>query len=123
MAQPVPYQFPDTFYWGTATSAYQIEGAIAAEGRSPSVWDTFSATPNRVLGGDTGAIACDHYHRYLDDVQLMAQLGVRHYRFSLSWSRILPAGRGVINEAGLDFYRRLVDALLDHGITPHATLF
>lgn len=123
MTQPVPYQFPNTFCWGTATSAYQIEGAIAKDGRSPSVWDTFSAMPNRVLGGDTGAIACDHYHRYLNDVRLMAQLGVRHYRFSLSWSRILPEGRGAVNEAGLDFYRRLVDALLDHGITPHATLF
>ncbi len=119
----MPYRFPENFCWGTATSAYQIEGAIAADGRAPSVWDTFSATPNRVLGGDTGAIACDHYHRYPEDVALMAELGVRHYRFSLSWSRILPGGRGAVNEAGLDFYRRLVDTLLDHGITPHATLF
>ncbi|MGF1537163.1 MAG: GH1 family beta-glucosidase [Elainellaceae cyanobacterium] len=121
--QAAPYLFPDSFCWGTATSAYQIEGAIAADGRTPSVWDTFSAQPERVLNGDTGAVACDHYHRYPDDIALMAKLGVRHYRFSLSWNRILPEGRGAVNEAGVDFYRRLVDALLDHGITPHATLF
>ncbi|MEO0406909.1 MAG: family 1 glycosylhydrolase, partial [Cyanobacteria bacterium P01_A01_bin.135] len=79
------YQFPADFCWGTATSAYQIEGAIAEAGRTPSVWDTFSAQPGRVLGNDTGAVACDHYHRYPEDVQLMAALGVKHYRFSLSW--------------------------------------
>lgn len=117
------YRFPADFCWGTATSAYQIEGAIAEGGRAPSVWDTFSAQPNRVLGGDTGAIACDYYHRYREDVQLMAALGVKHYRFSLSWSRILPAGRGALNRAGMDFYQRLVDALLKAGITPHITLY
>jgi beta-glucosidase len=117
------YQFPDDFLWGVATSAYQIEGAVDTEGRKPSVWDTFSATPDRTLNGDTGAVACDHYHRYPQDVKLMAELGIKHYRFSLSWCRIIPDGRGAVNEAGIDFYRRLVDTLLDHGITPHATLF
>ncbi|MBF2046730.1 MAG: GH1 family beta-glucosidase [Leptolyngbya sp. IPPAS B-1204] len=117
------YQFPSDFAWGAATAAYQIEGAVTEAGRKPSVWDTFSATPGRTLNGDTGAIACDHYHRYKDDVQLMADLGIRHYRFSIAWTRILPDGRGTVNEAGVDFYRRLVDCLLEHGITPHATLF
>jgi beta-glucosidase len=117
------YQFPSGFRWGTATAAYQIEGAVAADGRLPSVWDTFSATPGRVLHGDTGAIACDHYHRFETDVKWMAELGLKHYRFSLAWSRIMPSGRGLVNEAGIDFYRRLVDCLLAHGITPHATLF
>lgn len=117
------YSFPAEFAWGTATAAYQIEGAAAVDGRKPSVWDTFSATEGRTLNGDTGAIACDHYHRYHDDVKLMVALGIKHYRFSLAWSRILPDGRGTVNEAGIDFYKRLVDCLLEHGITPHATLF
>lgn len=116
-------QFPKDFFWGVATSAYQIEGAVAAAGRKPSVWDCFSSLPGRVLNGDTGAIACDHYHRYDEDVALMAQLGIKHYRFSLSWSRIIPDGRGAVNAAGIEFYQRLVDCLLEHGITPHATLF
>jgi beta-glucosidase len=115
--------FPDDFMWGTATAAYQIEGAAAQDGRQPSVWDTFSATPGRVLNRDTGAIACDHYHRYESDIKLMARLGVKHYRFSIAWPRIIPKGRGAVNEAGVDFYRRLVDCLQAHGITPHATLF
>ena len=119
----ISYQFPKDFWWGAATSAYQIEGAVDREGRKPSVWDSFSARPGRVLNGDTGTIACDHYDRYPEDVKLMADLGIRHYRFSLSWSRVLPDGRGAVNEAGIDFYRRLVDCLLHHGITPHATLF
>jgi beta-glucosidase len=117
------YTFPPNFQWGVATAAYQIEGAIATEGRKPSVWDTFSATPGRILNEDTGAIACDHYHRFAEDVQWMAKLGVRHYRFSLSWSRLMPEGRGAVNEAGLDFYRRLLDCLQQHDITPHVTLF
>jgi beta-glucosidase len=119
----MPSDFPDNFIWGTATAAYQIEGAAAADGRKPSVWDTFSATPGRVLNGDTGSIACDHYHRYESDIKLMAQLGIKHYRFSLAWTRIIPDGRGAVNPAGIDFYKRLVDCLLDHNITPHATLF
>ncbi|MEL7503831.1 MAG: GH1 family beta-glucosidase [Cyanobacteria bacterium J06554_6] len=115
--------FPDSFWWGAATAAYQIEGAVAEDGRRPSVWDTFSQQPGRVLNGDTGAVACDHYHRFEEDIQLMQQLGIRHYRFSLSWPRILPEGTGTVNPAGLDFYKRLVDGLLAAGITPHATLF
>lgn len=116
-------RFPADFAWGVATSAYQIEGAVAEGGRSPSVWDRFSATQGRVLNGDTGAIACDHYHRFEEDIALMVRLGVKHYRFSIAWSRILPEGRGPVNEVGVDWYRRLVDALLKQGITPHATLF
>jgi beta-glucosidase len=115
--------FPADFVWGAATAAYQIEGAAATDGRKPSVWDTFSATPGRVVGGDTGMVACDHYHRVEDDVALMASLGLKHYRFSISWPRILPDGTGAVNQAGLDFYKRLLDALQRHGITPHATLF
>lgn len=117
------YEFPKDFVWGVATSAYQIEGASAEDGRKPSVWDTFSATPGRVQDGDTGAIACDHYHRYESDIQLMAQLGIKHYRFSIAWSRIIPDGRGSVNEQGVDFYKRLVDCLHKYNITPHATLF
>ena len=117
------YTFPTNFQWGVATAAYQIEGAAQAEGRLPSVWDTFSAQPERVLNGDTGQVACDHYHRYEEDIKLMADLGVKHYRFSLAWPRILPEGRGQANSSGLDFYQRLVDCLLAHGITPHITLF
>ncbi|NJR40567.1 MAG: family 1 glycosylhydrolase, partial [Leptolyngbyaceae cyanobacterium CSU_1_4] len=117
------YEFPAGFEWGVATAAYQIEGAIAAEGRKPSVWDTFSALPGHILNDATGAIACDHYHRYAEDVKWMAELGIKHYRFSIAWSRIIPEGRGSINEAGVDFYHRLLDCLEDQGITPHATLF
>lgn len=109
--------------WGAATAAYQIEGAATEGGRKPSVWDTFSATPKRVLNGDTGAIACDHYHRYRDDVKLMAELGIKHYRFSIAWTRIIPDGRGAVNETGMDFYKRLVDCLLEYDITPCVTLF
>jgi beta-glucosidase len=117
------YQFPSDFQWGTATASYQIEGAVAEDGRKPSVWDTFSATPGRVLNGYTGAAACDHYHRYETDIKLMAKLGVKHYRFSIAWPRIIPDGRGPVNEAGIDFYKGLADCLLQHDITPHATLF
>ncbi len=116
-------QFPENFIWGAATASYQIEGATTTDGRLPSVWDTFSATPGRVLNGDTGDIACDHYHRYESDIQLMAKLGIKHYRLSLAWPRIIPTGRGQVNEAGIDFYKRLVDCLHQHEITPHATLF
>jgi len=115
--------FPRDFWWGAATAAYQIEGAANEAGRKPSVWDTFSHTPGRTKNGDTGDVACDHYHRFEDDVKLMADLGIKHYRFSISWTRIIPDGRGAVNEQGVDFYRRLTDALLKHGITPHATLF
>ncbi|WP_019548183.1 glycoside hydrolase family 1 protein [Streptomyces sulphureus] len=115
--------FPDGFLWGTATAAYQVEGAAAEDGRTPSIWDTFSHTPGRVLGGDTGDTACDHYHRFREDVALMAELGVDAYRFSVSWPRVQPTGRGPAVQRGLDFYRALVDELLTHGITPFLTLY
>ena len=119
----VKYQFPNEFLWGAATAAYQIEGATAIDGRKPSVWDTFSAIVGRVLNGNSGEPACDHYHRYREDIKLLAELGIKHYRFSISWCRVVPDGRGAVNEAGVDFYRRLIDCLLEHGITPYATLF
>jgi beta-glucosidase len=115
--------FPVGFMWGAATSAYQIEGAVTEDGRGPSIWDTFAATPGKVIGGDTGEIAVDHYHRYADDVALMRELGLGAYRFSLAWPRIQPGGRGGANPAGLAFYDRLVDSLLAAGITPVATLY
>ena len=116
-------RFPDGFAWGTATASYQIEGAVDEDGRSPSIWDTFSHTPGRVDNGDTGDVADDHYHRYQEDVQLMADLGTGWYRFSLAWPRLQPGGEGSLNEAGVDFYSRLVDALLARGITPWVTLY
>ena len=116
-------RLPAGFVLGVATAAYQIEGAVREEGRQASIWDTFSHTPGRVLNGDTGDIACDHYHRWQADVALMRELGVHAYRFSIAWPRILPTGRGAVNEAGLDFYERLVDALLAAGIEPFATLY
>jgi beta-glucosidase len=115
--------FPPGFVWGAATAAYQIEGAAAEDGRGPSIWDTFSRTPGKVLGGDTGDVACDHYHRYREDVAILADLGVTSYRFSLSWPRLQPSGRGPVNPAGLDFYKRLVDELLARGISPWVTLY
>jgi beta-glucosidase len=115
--------FPDGFTWGVATSAYQIEGAVAEDGRAPSIWDTFSHTPGKVAGGDTGDVACDSYHRWPEDVGLMKELGVSAYRFSIAWPRIMPDGRGPVNQAGLDYYDRLVDALLAAGITPYPTLY
>ncbi|MFN7954895.1 MAG: GH1 family beta-glucosidase [bacterium] len=115
--------FPDGFEWGVATAAYQIEGAVAEDGRTPSVWDHFSHTPGRVAAGDTGDRACDHYHRMPGDVALMAALGVRVYRFSVAWPRVLPEGTGAVNERGLDFYRRLLDELARHGIEPRLTLY
>ena len=110
--------FPKGFVWGTASSAYQIEGAVTADGRGRSVWDTFSHTPGRTANGDTGDVACDHYHRYAEDVGLMQALGVGAYRFSTAWPRIQPTGSGAANPAGLDFYDRLVDAVLAAGIEP-----
>ncbi|GIH26981.1 beta-glucosidase [Acrocarpospora phusangensis] len=111
------------FLWGTATAAYQIEGAVAEDGRGPSVWDTFAHEPGRVRDGHTGDVACDHYHRWAEDVELMAAAGVNAYRFSVAWSRVLPAGRGAVNGRGLDFYDRLVDGLCAKGIAPALTLF
>lgn len=116
-------RFPPDFLWGAATSAYQIEGAPLADGAGPSIWHRFTHTPGRVTNGETGDVACDHYHRYAEDVALMHELRLDAYRFSISWSRILPEGTGCVNERGLDFYRRLVDALLENGIKPMATLY
>jgi beta-glucosidase len=115
--------FPEGFLWGAATAAYQIEGGARAAGRGPSVWDTFSHTEGKVANGDTGDVACDHYHRMADDVAMMADLGLQTYRFSISWSRVMPDGRGTVNRTGIDFYSRLVDELLAHDIVPNATLF
>ncbi|MFJ9924570.1 MULTISPECIES: GH1 family beta-glucosidase [Streptomyces] len=123
MPEPMTVSFPPAFLWGAATSAYQIEGAVGEGGRTPSIWDTFSHTPGKTAGGDTGDIAVDHYHRYRDDVALMAELGLNAYRFSVSWPRVRPTGRGPAAQAGLDFYRRLVDELLSHGIKPAVTLY
>ncbi|MQA04457.1 MAG: beta-glucosidase [Streptosporangiales bacterium] len=123
MPSPDLPTFPAGFAWGAATAAYQIEGAVDADGRGPSIWDTFSHTPGKVANGDTGNIACDHYHRYREDVALLAGLGVDAYRFSVAWPRIQPPGKGPANQAGLDFYRRLVDELLATGIRPCATLY
>ncbi|WP_405098529.1 GH1 family beta-glucosidase [Micromonospora sp. NBC_01412] len=116
-------RFPTGFGWGAATSAYQIEGAAKEDGRGESVWDTFSRTPGRTRNGDTGDVAADHYHRYADDLDLMRDLGLRSYRFSISWPRIQADGTGAVNQRGLDFYRRLVDGLHERGISPMATLF
>ncbi|MDN3297151.1 GH1 family beta-glucosidase [Streptomyces ficellus] len=115
--------FPAGFRWGTATAAYQIEGAAGEDGRTPSIWDTFSRTPGKVRNGDTGDIAADHYHRLREDVALMRDLGVTDYRFSVSWPRVQPTGRGPGEQKGLDFYRRLTDELREAGIRPVATLY
>jgi beta-glucosidase len=118
-----PPTFPADFLWGAATAAYQVEGAVYADGRSESVWDRFAATPGKVRGGDTGEIACDFYHRYPEDIALMRELGLDAFRFSVSWPRVFPRGRGPLNQVGLDFYDRLVDELLAAGMEPFPTLF
>jgi beta-glucosidase len=115
--------FPDGFVWGAAAAAYQIEGAAFEDGRGLSVWDVFCRKPGAVWNGHSGAVACDHYHRYKDDVALMREVGLRAYRFSVSWPRVIPDGTGAVNPAGLDFYSRLVDELLAAGIDPYLTLF
>jgi beta-glucosidase len=116
-------QFPDGFLWGAATAAYQIEGAAREDGRGESIWDRFSHTPGKTANGDTGDVACDHYHRWREDIGIMQELGLQAYRFSTSWPRVLPRGRGEVNRTGLDFYDRLVDGLLEAGIQPWITLF
>ncbi len=116
-------KFPKDFIWGSATSSYQIEGATTQDGRGATIWDTFSDTPGKVLNGDNGDDACDHYNRYREDVALMSYIGLQSYRFSIAWSRILPNGIGKINPLGLDFYDRLVDELLSKNISPLATLY
>jgi beta-glucosidase len=114
--------FPEGFAWGTATSAYQVEGGVREEGRGPSIWDTYCRQPGRIQDGATGDVACDHFHRFRDDFRLMRDLGLRHYRFSIAWPRIFPTG-GKPNPAGLDFYERLVDFMREQGIEPYATLY
>ncbi len=115
--------FPNGFHFGAATAAFQIEGATSEDGRSESIWDTFCREPGRIVGGDTGEIACDHYHRMPGDVALMGELGLTAYRFSIAWPRVIPTGTGTANPRGLDFYERLVDELLARNITPFATLY
>ncbi|MCW2793848.1 MAG: Beta-glucosidase, partial [Nocardioides sp.] len=116
-------QLPPGFRFGTSTASYQIEGAASEDGRGPSIWDTFTALPGRVSDGSSGAVACDHYHRYAEDVELMKRLGTNGYRLSLSWPRIQPTGCGPANEKGLDFYDRLIDCLLEADVQPMVTLY
>ncbi|MEV7684324.1 GH1 family beta-glucosidase [Streptomyces bungoensis] len=115
--------FPPDFLWGTATAAYQIEGAVAEDGRAPSIWDTFSHTPGKIANDDNGDVACDHYHRWREDIALMRRLGTNAYRLSVAWPRVMPGGTGPVNPKGLAFYDELVDALLEAGITPSVTLY
>ena len=116
-------RFPADFVWGVATSAFQIEGAAQADGKGPSIWDEFCRVPGAIADGSNGDTACDHYHRLESDLDLLAGLRVDAYRFSIAWPRIQPFGAGAVNEAGLDFYERLVDGLLARGIRPYATLY
>jgi beta-glucosidase len=118
-----PRLFPPGFLWGTATASYQVEGAVKEDGRGKTIWDTFSHTPGKVHNGDTGDISVDYFHRYKEDIQLMRDLGVKTFRFSIAWSRIFPTGTGPANPQGLDFYNKMVDALLEAGIEPYCTLF
>ncbi len=123
MSNETHLNFPEGFLWGTATSAYQIEGACNEDGRGVSIWDTFCRKRGKTHEGATGDIAADHYHRWQEDVEIMAQMGLKAYRFSIAWTRIIPNGRGAVNQAGLDFYARLIDTLLAKGIEPFPTLF
>jgi beta-glucosidase len=116
-------RFPEKFLWGAATSSYQIEGAVKEDGRGESIWDRFSHTPGKILNGDTGDIACDHYHRFKEDIRIMKKLGLKSYRFSIAWPRIFPNGKGAINSKGVDFYKQLVEELLEKGIEPMVTLY
>jgi beta-glucosidase len=122
-AARTPLVFPEGFVWGAATAAFQIEGGDPADGRGRSIWDTFCATPGTILDGSDGLVACDHYHRWEADLDLLAELGLGAYRFSLAWPRVMPAGRGSVNDVGLAFYDRLVDGMLERGIEPYATLY
>lgn len=116
-------RFPDSFIWGASSSAFQVEGAAGEDGRSPSVWDIFCEKEGKILDGSNGAVSCDQYHHMEEDVALLAKLGIRAYRFSLSWSRILPEGTGKVNQRGIDYYNRLIDCLKSHGIEPFVTLY
>jgi beta-glucosidase len=121
--EPSTLTWPRTFLWGASTSSYQIEGAVTEDGRGPSIWDIRCLTKGKINNGDTGDVACDHYHRYPEDVALMKEIGLGAYRFSVAWPRILPRGRGAVNQAGLDFYDRLLDTVLDAGIEPWLCLY
>ncbi|MEW5940792.1 MAG: GH1 family beta-glucosidase [Chloroflexota bacterium] len=116
-------KFPSDFIWGAATASYQIEGAWNEDGKGESIWDRFSHTPGKIQDGDTGDVACDHYHRWESDLQLVKELGLGAYRFSIAWPRVLPNGRGRVSEVGLDFYNRIVDRLLEYNIEPYVTLY
>jgi beta-glucosidase len=116
-------RFPESFSWGTATASYQVEGAWDEDGKGESIWDRFAHTPDKILDGSTGDVACDQYHRYKEDIAVMKEIGLRGYRFSISWSRVLPSGKGAVNQKGLDYYSRLVDELLANNITPFPTLY
>src|SRR5258708_8332202 len=116
-------QFPDGFLWGAATAAYQVEGAVQEDGRGPSIWDSFSHEPGKTFHGDTGDIACDQYHRLEADLDLLVELGMPAYRFSVAWPRVIPIGHGAINQAGLDYYQPLFDLPFQRGITPFPTLY
>jgi beta-glucosidase len=116
-------KFPEDFIWGTATSSYQIEGAADADGKGPSIWDSFCTIPGKIAQGETGKIACDHYHKFKEDIQLMKDMGVKAYRFSIAWARILPTGNGDVNEKGIQFYSDLIDELLKNDIEPWVTLY
>ena len=118
-----PRSFPSDFIWGSATASYQIEGAVKEDGRGPSIWDTFSHTPGKILNGDTGDVADDHYHRYVEDLDHIRDLGLDAYRFSIAWPRVQPGGRGPLNPKGVDFYSRLLDGLHERGVSPVATLY
>jgi len=122
VSQPVTLKFPEGFLWGSATASYQIEGGHE-DGRSPCIWDTFCATEGKVKNGDNGSMACDHYHLWKQDVQLMKELGLPAYRFSIAWSRLLPAGRGEVNPKGVEFYNKLIDELVANGIKPLVTIY
>lgn len=115
--------FPKDFIWGSATAAYQIEGAYNEDGKGESIWDRFSHTPGNIADGHTGDVACDHYHRYEEDIKIMKEIGIKSYRFSISWPRIFPEGTGKLNQKGLDFYKRLTNLLLENGIMPAITLY
>jgi len=117
------FQFPQGFVWGAATASYQIEGAWNEDGKGESIWDRFSHTPGKIRDGDTGDVACDHYHHWEEDLDAIKKLGLNAYRFSVAWPRVLPNGRGMINEAGLDFYSKMVDRLLKLEIEPYITLY
>ena len=114
-------KFPSDFVWGAATSSYQIEGAVTEDGKGAHIWDIFTREEGRIFENHTGEIACDHYHRFKDDVKLMKEMGIRAYRFSIDWSRVLPNGCGAVNEKGIAFYNALIDELLKNNIEPYVT--